>query len=115
LSPLEFVWEGWAKVRRFYLAAFRKKYVEQMREFRRGECRRCGMCCTFMIRCPFLEGENQCTIYEKRPRQCRLFPIEPRDLRGRFSACGHYFVSEAEVARDNVGRETTSPGATETG
>jgi len=25
--------------------------------------------------CPFLENENQCTIYELRPKSCREFPM----------------------------------------
>lgn len=105
MSPLEFLREGYSKLRRFCLVHFRSKYVERMRKLRRGECRRCGTCCTFMLRCRSLEGDNRCRVYEKRPLQCRLFPIDPRDLRGRFSACGYYFISEDEAAAEQLSGE----------
>jgi hypothetical protein len=110
LSPIEFLREGWSKLRRFYLVHFRPDYVEKMLKLRRGECRRCGNCCTIMIRCPHLEGDSECTVYDKRARQCRAFPIDSRDLRGRLSSCGHYFISEAEAAReaDDSAREQSA-------
>lgn len=93
MAPIEFLREGWGKVRRYYLSHYRKSYVERMLKLRRGACRRCGACCSVMIRCPYLKGANECGIYERRFSQCRLFPIDRRDLRGRFSSCGYYFVA----------------------
>jgi hypothetical protein len=86
--------EGWGKLRRFYLAKFRRGYVERMRRTRRGECRRCGSCCSIMFRCPHLKDANHCAIYVKRYRQCDDYPIDHRDLRYREDVCGHYFVRE---------------------
>jgi hypothetical protein len=106
LALVQFIWEGWAKLRRFLIVRLRKEHVRRMQELRRGECLRCGACCTVMIRCPHLEGDNKCTIYETRPTQCRMFPIDVRDLRGRFSACGFYFVTEAEAAEEELSGET---------
>ena len=100
MSLLEQTWEGWTKLRRFYLSHFRKSYARRMQDLRQGDCKRCGMCCTFMIRCPHLEGINQCTVYDERAQQCRLFPIDARDLRRRFSACGYHFVTKKEAAAD---------------
>jgi len=93
LSLLQFLLEGWGKLRRYYLSHYRKRYVQKMLAFRRGECARCGTCCSIMIRCPHLEGDNRCKIYDRRYVQCRMFPIDPRDLRGRLSSCGHYFAA----------------------
>ena len=84
--------EGWGKLRRYLLTHFRPGYVERMRENRRGECLRCASCCKVMFRCPHLEGENHCSIYERRYEQCGHFPIDWRDLRYREDVCGHYFV-----------------------
>ena len=99
MSVIEFLLEGWAKLRRYYLVHFRKAYVQKMLSLRRGQCTRCGTCCTFMIRCPHLQGQNQCAIYDTRAIQCRMFPISPRDLRGRFSVCGYYFAKSAEMEK----------------
>ncbi len=84
--------EGWGKLRRLYLAKLRRGYIERMKRYRRGECRRCGSCCAVMFRCPHLEDDNHCSIYVKRYRQCDDFPIDHRDLRYREETCGHYFV-----------------------
>lgn len=86
--------QGWGKVRRFWLAKFRPRYVARWRALRRGECRRCGQCCAIMFRCPHLREANQCGVYPKRYEQCKLFPIDPRDLTdvpGR--GCGFRFDS----------------------
>jgi len=100
LPLFQFLWEGWSKVRRYLFVHCRRKYVERMLSLRRGECLRCGTCCSFMIRCPHLEAHNQCSIYEKRAIQCRLFPIDARDLRGRFSVCGYYFITPQQAAEE---------------
>jgi len=107
LSPLDFAVEGWGKLRRFYLVRFRRNYVKKMHALRRGQCLRCGACCSITIRCPHLKDHNRCTIYERRYEQCRLFPIDPRDLRGRLSACGYRFVrtepETSEQTRESFG------------
>ena len=47
---------------------------------RTGECMRCGACCKFLVKCPFLEYENgdpkspRCKAYLIRPLQCRKYP-----------------------------------------
>jgi len=107
LSFIQWLGEGWGKVRRYYLCKFRKGYVERMLMLRRGACRRCGACCSIMFRCPHLEGGNQCKVYERRARQCRAFPIDERDLRGRFSSCGFYFVTAEEAAGERLAGEAS--------
>ena len=82
--------EGWGKLRRFYLVHFRKRYVAEQLQKRQGACARCGDCCSIMFRCPYLDGENHCTIYERRMIQCRYFPMDARDLAYRAS-CGFRF------------------------
>ena len=71
-----------------------------MQELRRGECKRCGNCCSLFWRCPFLEDTARCTFYENRFKPCRNFPIDARDITGAASGCGHYFVTEAAAGAE---------------
>ena len=77
---------GWGKVRRFYLAHVRPGYVRASLARRVGECHRTGACCHLMYTCPLLDEKTEpvrCSIQEIKPRVCRLFPIDERDLRDR--------------------------------
>jgi hypothetical protein len=84
------------KLRRFVSANFRKQEVVAALSLRRGECNRCGACCEILFKCPFLkkhtDGTTTCGIYEDRPNQCRLFPIERRDLEEVRGTCSFYFI-----------------------
>ncbi|HYP53305.1 MAG TPA: hypothetical protein VEQ42_07175 [Pyrinomonadaceae bacterium] len=84
------------KLRRFVSANFRKEEVVAALALRRGECNRCGACCEILFKCPFLrkhgDGTTTCGIYEDRPNQCRLFPIERRDLDEVRGQCSFYFI-----------------------
>jgi len=84
------------KVRRFVSINFRKEEVVAALALRRGECNRCGACCELLFKCPFLQkypdGSSTCGIYEDRPNQCRLFPIEKRDLEEVRGSCSFYFI-----------------------
>ncbi len=86
--------EGVGKLRRFYLVHFRQSYVRAQLALRRGECNKCGDCCSIMFGCPHLGGENNCTIYERRYEQCAVFPIEPRDIKFLRHRCSYYFQGE---------------------
>jgi len=96
------------KVRRFFLAHTRRgrEYIRRMEARRIGECRRCGACCKLVYRCPFLRFENGvavCTIHKVRPANCRIFPVDPRDLADRDKIapdlpCGFSFVEERAAA-----------------
>src|SRR5579883_3369867 len=84
------------KLRRFVNIQFRKQEVEEALALRRGECNRCGACCEILFKCPFLkkheDGATTCGIYADRPEQCRLFPIEARDLAEVRGSCSFYFI-----------------------
>ena len=84
------------KLRRFVNINFRKQEVVEKLALRRGDCNRCGACCEILFKCPFLkkhqDGTSTCGIYEDRPNQCRLFPIDHRDLREVRGTCSYYFV-----------------------
>ena len=87
------------KLRRFVHIRFRREEVVEKLALRRGDCNRCGACCEILFKCPFLkkhrDGTTTCGIYEDRPVQCRLFPIDRRDLdelRERGRECGFYFI-----------------------
>lgn len=90
---------GLGKLRRLYLHMFNRDYLRRNLARRKGECRRCGVCCTLMFKCPFLEGSAElasCVRHDDRWENCRIFPIDERDLaeRDRISddgACGFRF------------------------
>jgi hypothetical protein len=86
------------KLRRFVSANFRKQEVIEKLALRRGDCNRCGACCEILFKCPFLkkhnDGTSTCGIYEDRPNQCRLFPIDERDLREVKGTCSFYFIEK---------------------
>jgi len=90
-----------SKIRRFILCTFNKKYVERKQSYRYGDCFDCGKCCTLLYKCPFLEGpegNTRCIIYNRgRPRQCKAFPIDIKDLYDVDFLCGYYFKDEALV------------------
>lgn len=76
----------WGKARRLGLGLFRRRYVRAKARQRRGECLRCGACCALGHRCPFLRNTGaitECRIHGCRPSNCRLFPIDERDLADR--------------------------------
>ncbi len=52
-----------------------------------GECLECGACCKIPLPCIFLAG-GRCKIYEKRPKQCREFPKNKKQLISY--NCGYY-------------------------
>jgi hypothetical protein len=88
------------KIRRFWLVHFRPRAVEASLARRRGECDRTGACCNVLFTCPLL-GANPlpaCRIHRHKPRVCRMFPIDERDLRDRDiispgHPCGYSFAS----------------------
>ncbi|MGQ9587079.1 MAG: hypothetical protein ACUVT7_01680 [Thermoplasmata archaeon] len=62
---------------------------------RSGGCKKCGGCCMFLFKCPFLRfdkgnpGSATCRAYIIRPPQCRKYPR----TRGEqiHQPCGYYF------------------------
>ena len=99
----------WGKLRRWYLVRFRPAYVQRSLARRRGECARTGACCHLGFGCPLARGlarsaEVECRVYSARPPNCRVFPIDERDLRDRDlvmpdAPCGYYFAAEGETGR----------------
>jgi len=95
---------GWGKLRRFYLAHCRPSYVRESLARRVGQCARTGACCNLMFTCPLLDRRAEpvrCTIHEIKPRVCRLFPIDERDLLDRDIVspdrpCGFSFIPRDE-------------------
>jgi hypothetical protein len=86
------------KIRRFVNTNFRKQEMVESLSLRRGECNQCGACCELVFKCPFLkklaDGSTLCGIYENRPNSCRLFPIEPRDIKEVRGTCSYYFIEK---------------------
>ncbi len=94
------------KFRRFVAIKFRKEEVDAALALRRGECNRCGACCEILFKCPFLkkyqDGSTSCGIYEERFIQCRLFPIDKRDLAEVRGSCSYYFIERPVKLRRAV-------------
>src|SRR5438045_3890097 len=86
------------KLRRFVSANFRKDEVIAALALRRGDCNRCGACCEILFKCPFLkkhkDGATTCGIYEDRPSQCRLFPLDRRALQEVRGTSSFYFIEK---------------------
>jgi uncharacterized protein len=89
-------WQAQGKVRRFIQSNLFPRQTQELLKMRQGDCDRCGECCKILFRCPFLgqdsKGEYLCRIYQRRFSQCRLFPIQPRDLR-EVTRCSYTFAS----------------------
>ena len=89
----------YGKLRRLGLGVFGRGYVRRSIERRVGECRRCGACCKLAYRCHLLRdtgGITECRLHKWRPANCRLFPIDERDLADRDlvapdEPCGYSF------------------------
>jgi len=101
---------GWGKLRRFYLAHFRPSYVRESLARRVGHCNRTGACCNLMFTCPLLDRRSEpvrCTIHEIKPKVCRLFPIDERDLRDRDivspdAPCGFSFIPHDQFLKQGA-------------
>ena len=63
---------------------------------RQGKCNRCGWCCEYHG-CPDISYDENykaiCTIYNKRPKRCIVFPEAPPIL---YEGCGFYFLDTWE-------------------
>ena len=87
------------KSRRFFYSAFGNGYVTRQLDKRQGECHRCGACCKLLFNCPFLDESEtpcRCRIYGHASRNCRIFPLDERDLADRDVVmpnipCGYHF------------------------
>jgi len=94
---------GWkhrvGKLRRFFSFVLAYPLVKKKLARRKGHCTRCGACCRLPEKCMFLVMENgkaRCRVYRFRPPNCRIFPIDERDLEDRNRVeprrpCGYYF------------------------
>ncbi|MDA3925005.1 MAG: hypothetical protein PF904_09940 [Kiritimatiellae bacterium] len=88
-------------LRRWSLTHFNKSYVRKQMETRKGECKRCSVCCQLSTPCPALKwgGDeySECKIYKYyRPPNCCNFPIDERDLADRDllssdTKCGYHW------------------------
>jgi hypothetical protein len=104
-------WAG--KARRFLAVHFRPTYVSRQLTKRGGTCLRCGRCCTLAFTCPLLLQGDGCAAYElPRPKACRAFPIDGKDL-GDVAAtggrCGYWFP-EGQVGEGTGGRVVNRGG-----
>lgn len=77
----------WGKIRRFYYHQCNSRYITENHARREGECARCGACCWLAHPCPSLKwddsGLTYCEIHKRRAKNCRIFPIDEKDLADR--------------------------------
>jgi hypothetical protein len=82
-----------------------------------GACARCGTSCKLAWQCFFWDKKNGgCSIYSHRPRICRVFPLDQRDIEdrnlvNRRQPCGYRFESSAPALAPSP---SPSPTATAT-
>jgi hypothetical protein len=108
------------KLRRFYLGLFDRRYVRERRAQRVGECTRCGACCQLVFRCQLLRDNGdvtECRFHHYRPLNCRLFPVDERDLADRDlvapdTPCGFRFGRRGEQAHTGLTTEAPTEEAT---
>jgi hypothetical protein len=107
----------WGKARRLYLGVFRPRYVRTMAARRVGTCLRCGACCQLGLSCWLLKNDpplTECLRHTLRPLNCRVFPIDERDLRDRdliapHTPCGFSFNGRVPAASPpSPGQDTAS-------
>jgi Fe-S-cluster containining protein len=69
--------------RRYYYFFNKDEVAESIKE-RKGECKRCGLCCQASIRCPKLfYDENDfamCKIHDNKSDMCKMYPYNGRDF-----------------------------------
>ncbi|HDY66362.1 MAG: YkgJ family cysteine cluster protein [Candidatus Scalindua sediminis] len=69
--------------RRYYYF-FNKEEVAESIKKRKGECKRCGLCCQASIRCPKLFYDDNdlamCKIHDHKPDMCKIYPYNGRDF-----------------------------------
>lgn len=104
VADSRFIFQSTGKIRRFWLVHFRKRYVQARMLARSGHCRQCGTCCSLLFTCPVLSKQGRCFAYGAcRPRSCKIFPIDQRDINevrlcgGR---CGYHFEEETPHGRE---------------
>ena len=86
----------YAGVRRRFIFYFNKSYLNSQLSKRKGGCAVClpyRKCCKMTIPwCPYLEDEK-CSIYDRQPFFCKIFPIDEKDieLNDVKGLCTYYF------------------------
>ncbi len=72
-------------------------------------CQRCGSCCRMLVidffeegSCGYFKEPNICTIYDKRPRNCRTYPIYNGFLFAEI-ICQGYQLSKEAISRLSQG------------
>jgi Fe-S-cluster containining protein len=83
----------YAGIRRRFIFYFRRKYLNAQISKRKGQCSRLGHCCekTFSW-CQYFK-HGLCSIYDRQPLFCRIFPIDKKDieLSDMQGSCNYYF------------------------
>jgi hypothetical protein len=90
LGKFRYIYAG---LRRRFYCYFGRRYVDAQLSRRRGACSKAGHCCKVALPwCEYLIN-GKCSVYDKQPFFCRIFPIDEKDkeLSGVKGVCGYYF------------------------
>jgi hypothetical protein len=83
----------YAGIRRRFIFYFRKGYFNSQIGKRKGKCLGLGHCCKKTFYCCAYFKNGLCSIYDKKPFFCRVFPIDQTDmeLSDVSGICGYNF------------------------
>lgn len=83
----------YGSIRRRFIFYFARDYFNNQMLKRKGTCSLGGHCCKITLPwCPYLEN-GRCSVYDKQPFFCKIFPIDEKDkeLSDVKELCGYYF------------------------
>ncbi|UCH43420.1 MAG: YkgJ family cysteine cluster protein [Dehalococcoidales bacterium] len=79
-------------------------------------CQQCGNCCrvAFDAPCQNLREPNMCLIYDRRPRECRTFPVSTGDILAQVVCLGYHLSQKAVAVLADGTNYCTGPGNLDT-
>lgn len=86
------------RLRRYFTIRFRKGYIKSQVQKRKGECKRCGLCCCERM-CPFVienKGKWDCLLHPHKPLNCTVYPINQKDVK-EYGCRGFTFESAGKT------------------
>lgn len=84
--------------RRRFFVFFRPRYVIRSLLGRKGNCKKCGRCCSLNKAWCFDFKDNKCLTYDRQPFFCKVFPIDHKDkeMSGVSEECGYWWGDDGK-------------------
>ena len=89
-GKFRYLYAGLRRRALFYCA---RRYVDNQLRMRKGVCSSAGHCCKMTLPwCRYFKA-GVCSVYDKQPFFCKIFPIDEKDkdLSDVKEVCGYYF------------------------